>query len=140
MLRTASSCFVSCVSRTRLCSQQEGLHGGSPVAQMCECLLVCSCLLVCCVLHHGAYQAIISCRGTSTPALHLPPLSTNSTALKWEAPVSEATRTAAAGLLVQLLQLPNLQRAVSDRLAASRLSTLLNSSMQELGEAAGDSG
>jgi len=30
--------FVSCVSTKWLCSQQGGMHGGSPVAQGCNCL------------------------------------------------------------------------------------------------------
>lgn len=74
----------------------------------------------------------------SSPALRSPPLSTNSTALKWETPVPDATRAAAAGLLAQLVQLPAWCAVASDRLATPRLVALLNSTMQKLSEAAGE--
>jgi hypothetical protein len=76
-------------------------------------------------------------RNPCGPALRSPSLSTNSTALKWEGPVSSATRSAAAGLLAQLVQLPGLREAASDRLAASRLAALLNTTMQQLAAASG---
>jgi hypothetical protein len=64
---------------------------------------------------------------TSTTGPHLcqPPLSTNSTALKWDGPVPEGTRSAVAGLLAELAMLPHLAATASARLAASRLATLL---------------
>jgi hypothetical protein len=40
-------------------------------------------------------------------------------------------------LLAQLVQLPELREAASDRLAASRLAALLNNTMQQLAEASG---
>lgn len=46
-----------------------------------------------------------------------------------------ATRSAAAGLLAQLVQLPQLRQAASDRLATPRLAGLLNTTMQQLAEA-----
>lgn len=72
------------------------------------------------------------------PALRAQPLSINSTLMKWEAPVPLETRAAAAGLLAQLVQLPHLREAASDRLAASRLAALINSTMQQLAAAPGE--
>jgi hypothetical protein len=75
----------------------------------------------------------------NTPTLRSPPLSTNSTALKWDTPMpSIPARVAAASLLAQLVQLPALREAASDRLAASRLTVLLNSLSQQLLEARGE--
>jgi hypothetical protein len=48
------------------------------------------------------------------------------------------TRAAAAGLLAQLVQLPHLRQAASDRLAASRLAALVNTTMQQLAAAPGE--
>ena len=72
------------------------------------------------------------------PTLRTPPLGINSTALKWEAPVTVETRAAAAGLLAQLVQLPHLRAAASDRLAAPRLAALVLTTMQQLAAAAGE--
>lgn len=48
------------------------------------------------------------------------------------------TRAAAAGLLAQLVQLPHLREAATDRLAASRLAALINATMQQLATAPGE--
>jgi hypothetical protein len=74
----------------------------------------------------------------ASPDLRSPPLSTNSTALKWEAPVPDATRAAAAGLLAQMVQLPVWRVLACDRLATPRLAALLNSTMQKLADAPGE--
>lgn len=90
-------------------------------------------------------QGAAASKGSSTltsshsagPHLCQPPLSTNSTALKWQGPVPQATRAAAAGLLAELVMLPQLAVAASARLAASRLATLLTGALQHLAEAGG---
>lgn len=73
------------------------------------------------------------------PAVLQPPLSSNSTALKWEGPVPQSTHAAVAGLLAELLMLPMLREAASSRLAASRLAVLLVEAINRLDEAAGAS-
>lgn len=59
------------------------------------------------------------------PQLRHPVLGQNSTALKWDGLAPEATRAAVAGLLSQLVLLPAICEAISQRLGASRLSALL---------------
>jgi hypothetical protein len=52
--------------------------------------------------------------------------------------VPDATRTAAAGLLAQLVQLPAWRAVAADRLATPRLAVLLNTTMQQLADAPGE--
>lgn len=99
-----------------------------------------SCRLLGWLLCGGApQQQASSCARSSScsPFLRSPPLSSNATALKWAGPVPDATRTAVAGLLAQLVLLPHMAQAASDRLATPRLVTLLTQCMQHLTETSG---
>jgi hypothetical protein len=85
----------------------------------------------------GLRHLTISCPAGDSPELPQPTqllLSKNSTALKWQGPVPDATRSAVAGVLSELVQLPQLCQAVHDRLGASRLSALLQAAMKAISE------
>ncbi|WIA30746.1 hypothetical protein OEZ86_000812 [Tetradesmus obliquus] len=90
----------------------------------------------------GFRHLTISCPAGEAPELPQPTqplLCKNSTALKWQGPVPDATRAAVAGVLSELVQLPQLCRAVHDRLGASRLSALL-AAMKAIAEGGGGKG
>eukprot|EP00775_Hariotina_reticulata_P005823 gene5823-6064_t len=74
------------------------------------------------------------------PQLRHPVLGLNSTALKWDGLAPEATRAAVAGLLSQLVLLPGLCEAISQRLGASRLSALLVAVFGRLEASSGKAG
>lgn len=61
-----------------------------------------------------------------------PLLCRNSTALKWEGPVPDSTRSAVAGVLCELVTLPEFCHAASDRLVTSRLSGLLKGAVKQM--------
>ncbi|WIA10702.1 hypothetical protein OEZ85_010881 [Tetradesmus obliquus] len=91
----------------------------------------------------GFRHLTISCPAGEAPELPQPTqplLCKNSTALKWQGPVPDATRAAVAGVLSELVQLPQLCRAVHDRLGASRLSALLAAAMKAIAEGGGGKG
>lgn len=92
------------------------------------------------MLLQGFRHLTISCPAGEAPELPQPTqplLCKNSTALKWQGPVPDATRAAVAGVLSELVQLPQLCRAVHDRLGASRLSALLAAAMKAIAEGGG---
>ena len=64
-----------------------------------------------------------------------PLLCKNSTGLKWDGPVPDATRSAVASVLAELVLLPELCAAENDRLAVPRLTALMQGVFKQLEEA-----